>query len=108
MDWITEVLSQLTVRQPSCKLLLASHTTTSSITTASAQPMSRPFEFHPGVRYHADQRLSMRIPTLTDIEASTHISRSRAGRGVRDRVGLGTVRVQDHHLSSCMTFVGMW
>ena len=42
----------------------------------------------------------------TDVEASTHISRSRGGRGVKDHEGLGTVRVQDHHLSSCMMFVG--
>jgi len=52
-DWITEVLSQLIVRQPSFKPLLASHTTASLIVTASSQPMSQLFEFHPGARDQA-------------------------------------------------------
>jgi len=52
-DWITEVLLQLIVRQPSFNPLLASHTTASFIATASAKPMSWPFEFHPGARDQA-------------------------------------------------------
>src|SRR5882672_5240257 len=79
-EWITDVLSQLSLTQPSWKGLLVSHTTTSSITTASAQPMSQPCEFQPSKSFHAAQQESTRIPMPTEVDASTQTSRSRVGR----------------------------
>src|SRR5882672_3555229 len=88
-DAITDVLSQLTLMQTSCKLLWVSHMTTSSIAMALAQPMSRLSESQPFSSRHAAQCKYTSTPMPTEVDASTQISSARGGRGTREQVPWG-------------------
>ena len=73
---ITDVLSQLTLRQASCQLHCLSHLTQSSRVIASAQPMSLLSVCQPLVSFQAAHCPAIHRPMPEDVEALTQRSRS--------------------------------
>jgi len=105
---IAEVLSQWTLTQALCQPPSISHKTANSIAIVSAQPISRPRVFQPLSKRQAAQRSDMSKPMPQDDEASTQMSRSYSGSGMRDLEGFDMARAFFHQERSDRQDFGMW
>ena len=72
-----------------------------SIAIASAQPISRPFDFHPDINLDDRYSLSIMMPIPNDVEASVKIARCDIGGGAAIDEPMSTLEsVLIHHSAS--------
>src|SRR5882672_9399802 len=74
-ELMTEVLSQWTFIEKSCKPLDVSHMTAISIATDSSQPMSLTANCQPPISFHEAHLSFIMSPIPHEVDESTHTSR---------------------------------
>src|SRR5882724_3512963 len=74
----------------------------------SAQPVSLPSAFHPGVRVHASHRLPRAMPMPQLVDTSTHKSGSSHWHGLREREHRGLSSTASHQRRLSTMDLGAW
>src|SRR5882724_5050994 len=82
--------------------------TTSLRAMDSAQLISLPSSFHPGVRVHASHLLPKAMPMPQLVDALTHKSGSSHWRSLREREHRGLSSTASHHRRLSTMDLGAW